>query len=333
MGIFIINQTDIFYICIDFVYNMNLQQLEYIVAVNKHKHFVKAAEACFVTQATLSMMVKKLEEELGVVIFNRQTSPVSTTAAGLLMVKQAQTILAEVQNLKDLATDQSLAITGTLNLGIIPTLAPYLLPLVLPKLANENPKLHIKIYELTTHQITHALHDGSLDIGILATPLGVEHLHEVPLFNEPFMVFVNKTEKQLNKKYVMPADLDTRRLWLLEEGHCMRNQVVNLCELKKKERTEKNLEYEAGSIETLMKLIEVNNGITIVPFLATIGFAPDLRKQLRLFKPPVPAREISLVHHKTYRRKGIINMLQNAIKSGVEQHLKAQETTVIDIAD
>ncbi len=310
---------------------MNIQQLEYIVAVNKHRHFVKAAEACFVTQATLSMMIKKLEDELGVVIFNRNSSPVTPTAAGLLMVKQAQTILAEVQNLKDLATDQSLAISGNLNLGIIPTLAPYLLPLILPKLANDNPQLHIKIYELTTEQITNQLHYGILDIGILATPLGVENLHEVNLFNEPFMVFVNKTEKLLNKKYVMPAELDTRRLWLLEEGHCMRNQVVNLCELKKKERTEKNLEYEAGSIETLMKLIEVNNGITIVPFLATLSFTDALKKQLRLFKPPVPAREISLVHHKTYQRKGIINMLQQTIKQAVNQHLTQQKTSLVEL--
>ena len=305
---------------------MNLQQLEYILAVDKHRHFLRAANDCFVTQATLSMMIKKLEDELEIIIFDRSKQPVVPTETGKEIIAQAQVILKETAYLKQLANDTKAEVKGQIRIGIIPTLAPYLLPLFLYNLLKNNPQLKVKVSELNTNQITEQLSKDLLDVGILATPINVEGIKEYPLFYEKLVVFVSNKEKTLKKKYILPEEIDVNRLWLLEEGHCLRSQMMNLCELRKKNTDFGNLEYEAGSIESLLKIVEMNKGITVVPELAVLNFDEKQKKQIREFKAPVPVREISLVTYRHFVKTKLLEVLAKEIKDGVEAFLPPIES-------
>jgi LysR family hydrogen peroxide-inducible transcriptional activator len=296
---------------------MNLQQLEYIIAVDNCRHFVQAADRCCITQATLSMMIKKLEEELGVLIFDRSKQPVVPTEVGKTIIEQAKVILKEIYLLKQIAQEADNEVKGELRIGIIPTLAPYLLPLFLTKFLEKYPLLKVKIVETNTATITAQLTTDSLDVGILATPLGVASIQETPLFYENFRVFVSGKEKSLKKQYLLPEEIDLNRLWLLEEGHCLRAQVMNLCELQKKQARLHHLEYEAGSIESLLKIVEMNEGITIIPQLAALAMDKTRQKQLRSFKPPVPVREISLVTYRHFIKKRLFEALKLEILMAV----------------
>jgi LysR family transcriptional regulator, hydrogen peroxide-inducible genes activator len=292
---------------------MNFQQLEYVVAVDSYRHFVQAADKCCVTQATLSMMVKKLEEELGVLIFDRSKQPVVPTEIGKNIIEQAKIVLKEASLLKQIVQEADSEIKGELRLGIIPTLAPYLLPLFLPQFLKKYPLLKLKIVETNTTSIIAELKKETLDVGILATPLDLEGIKETFLFHENFRVFVSDKEKLLKKRYLLPQDIDIRRLWLLEEGHCLREQVINLCELQKQQARLHHLEYEAGSIESLLKIVEMNEGITIIPELAAIALDKSRQKQLRNFKSPVPMREISLVTYRHFTKKRLFEVLKEEI--------------------
>jgi LysR family hydrogen peroxide-inducible transcriptional activator len=336
-----INQTDTFYDKIDIIYIclerlyiiMTLQQLEYIVSVDTHRHFSKAAEACFVTQATLSMMIKKLEEELGVTVFDRSKQPVIPTETGKALIQQARMVLRESGLIKQLATEAKEEVRGELRMGIIPTLAPYLLPLFLQQFLAKYPAVHINITELTTDEMIQQLETDRLDVGILATPLNLEGIKEEVLFYEALKVFVSGTETALNKKYVLPEQLDVKRLWLLEEGHCLRSQMLNLCELKKDESYNVQLKYEAGSIESLIRIVEMNNGITIVPELATFDFSESRKQQLRSFKKPVPVREVSLVTYRHFAKKRLLEALKSEIVAAVRPllHQQVKDQDVIPI--
>src|SRR3970040_934371 len=246
---------------------MNLHQLEYIIAVDTHRHFAKAAEKSFVTQATLSMMIKKLEDELEIKIFDRSRQPVIPTKEGEEFIKRAKQVIAEVGRLKDFASEIKGEITGELHIGIIPTLAPYLLPLFLKNFIKKYPQLKVFIKEMITEEIIRQLKMGEVDIGLVATPLDEPSLKEYPLFYEEFFAYSSRGEIYPDSKYLFPKDIDLKHLWLLEEGHGLRNQVLNFCELKKKEIETENLHYEAGSIETLINLVDKYEGVTIVPHL------------------------------------------------------------------
>jgi len=292
---------------------MNLQQLEYIVAVDTHRHFVKASEHCFITQATLSMMIKKLEEELGVKIFDRSKVPVMPTDVGKSIIEQARITLKESKKIEEIVSHQKGTLKGHLRLGIIPTLAPYLLPLFLQNFLQQYPHVKLHISELNTETIIKQLEAQRLDAGILATPLNRQALTETPLFYEQFVVYVAPGNKLIKKKYMLPSDLDINQLWLLEEGHCLRNQALNLCELKKKEAELHHLDYEAGSIETLRKLVKINEGITIIPELA-IADLPEAEKDcIRYFKAPAPVREISIVTYRHFVKQRLIEALEKMI--------------------
>ncbi|MFO7446872.1 MAG: LysR substrate-binding domain-containing protein [Ignavibacteriaceae bacterium] len=312
---------------------MNIQQLEYIVAVDRHRHFARAAEACFVTQPTLSTMIQKLEEELGIVLFDRTRQPVIPTEIGKEIIEQARKILSEAGKLKELVSESRGSLKGELKIGIIPTLAPYLLPLFLRNFLVEYPNVKVKINEMTTNQIVKNLSRDSLDVGILATPLNVEGLREVHLFYERFMIFVSGNEKVLKKKYLLPEDIDVNRLWLLEEGHCLRSQMLNLCELREKESEFNNLEYEAGSIESLLKIVEMNSGLTVVPELAVLNFDKEKRRQIRFFRAPVPVRQISLVTYRHFVKNNLLKALKAEIVKGVEPIIgkKKLDKVVIEI--
>ena len=310
---------------------MNLQQLEYIIAVDTYRHFVTASKKCFVTQATLSMMIKKLEDDLKIKIFNRSKQPVKPTEIGAIVIAQARRIVAEVKNVNRLILEHEGKITGELHIGIIPTLAPYLLHRFVKKFTEKYPALKLKVSELVTDDIISKLRNGQLDVGLLATPLNEKGLKEVPLFYERFMLYACTDEKGMKKKYILPDDIDSNRLLLLEEGHCMRSQVVNFCELKKAHETNNNFEYEAGSIETLMKMVDQHQGITIIPELAMEELDKRKQERIRFFKSPAPVREISLVYHNDYHKKKLLEILQQSILEHIPGHMYKMKGDVIEI--
>ncbi|MBL7707040.1 MAG: LysR family transcriptional regulator [Taibaiella sp.] len=298
---------------------MNIQQLQYVLAVEEHRHFQKAAEACFVTPAALSIMIKKLEEELGVVIFDRSRQPVLPTEAGLLVINNARAVLSGLQKLEEEVKWHlsGAGISGNLRIGIIPTLAPYLLHLFLPGLLHEYPELRIELRELTTEVIKDQLRKNHLDVGILALEVGMEEFKQCHLFNERLLVFVGAREQQLNKQYLLASDIDVTRLWLLEEEHCLRSQVMNLCSLKKSAIDHAQLTFDAGSIETLMNMVEATNGITVIPELATLNLTAKRKKQLRTFAGPEPVRAIGMITYRHYVKASLLEVLQASIKKSV----------------
>ena len=300
---------------------MNIQQLEYLIAVDSHRNFVKAAEECCVTQPTLSMMIKKLEDELDIKIFDRSKQPIIPTEAGNEIIQQAKIILKETGALKEIAHSLKGELKGELRIGIIPTVAPFLLPIFLRQFLKKYPDIKVKIWEFTTEYIIEKLEKNILDVGILATPLNNSSMLEQPLYKEEFVVYASKDEPVLNKKYLLAEDINLNHLWLLEEGHCLRSQIVNLCELKKKEVTDSNLEYEAGSIDSLIKMVDQYKGITILPELAIQHLSVKQKNSIREFKPPVPVREISLITYRHFVKTRMLETLRQEIINNIGEHL------------
>lgn len=301
---------------------MNFQQLEYIIAVDRHKNFVKASESCFVTQATLSMMIKKLEEELQVKIFDRSKQPVKTTEIGEKIILQARKIISESKRFKEIIHEEKRVLNGELKIGIIPTLAPYLLPLFLKRFVTAYPLIKLNIHEHTTDVIIQKLKAEELDAGILSTPLHDNSINEQILFYEKYFLYVSEKEKGFEKKYVLPKDIDIDRLWLLEEGHCMRSQILNLCELKKKMEHEAHFHYAAGSIETLRNMVDTNFGLTIIPELSVAHFSSSQKKRLKSFKSPEPVREISLITHREFIKERLLEALMKTITENIPDEMK-----------
>lgn len=310
---------------------MTLIQLEYIVALDALKHFAKAAAHCHITQPSLSMQVQKLEEELDIQIFIR-TNPVAATETGQIVIEQAKKILAQAAAMQQLIHQEKNIVAGTLKIGIIPTLAPYLLPQFIQDFIKRYPQVHISLQELTTEHIIRQLKNGTLDAGILATPLNVPELKETFLFNEEFVAYISRRDKLFAKKYLLPADIDVHRMWLLEEGHCLRSQVMNLCALQKDASTEKHFDYAAGSIETLKRFVDKNGGITLLPELATYDMSKTKKNMLRYFKSPAPVREISLVTLKSFAKTRLIGILQQTIIDNLPmQMVKKKKVNVVKI--
>ncbi len=300
---------------------MNLQQLEYIIAVDIYRNFGKASQACYVTQPTLSMMIQKLEEELEITIFNRNKQHVAPTEAGKEIIEKAKSVLKEASLLKEIADSFKGELKGELKIGIIPTVAPYLLPLFLKKFLVKHSKVKVRISEYTTEPLIEKLEKNILDVGILASPLNHSSLVERPLYKEELVVFASDKEKVLNKKYVLQEDIDLNHLWLLEEGHCLRSQIINLCELRKKELAPNLFEYSAGSIDSLIKMVEQSEGITILPELAVHYMSDQQENHIRHFKAPVPVREICLVTHKNFVRISVLESLKTEILEQVKDFI------------
>lgn len=300
---------------------MNIQQFTYIIAIDRFRHFARAAEHCRVTQPTLSTMLNRLEEELGVKIFDRSRSPVMPTETGKRILAQARRILEEVDHLHRLAGEMSDQVDGELRLGVIPTVAPFLLPLFLQDMLEEYPKLRITIHELTTSEIVVQLKSNMIDAGLLATPLGQDAIREIPLYTEPFVVYRSKKlpiiRRGKSQNKLSPMDLDLDRLWLLQEGHCLRSQIAALCELKKQNRTYSNLVYEAGSIDSLKRLVDSNAGITVLPALAIRDYSEAELGSVQFFCDPVPARQISIVTYRHHLKERIVDVLKEEIQKKV----------------
>ncbi|MEM6321869.1 MAG: LysR substrate-binding domain-containing protein [Bacteroidota bacterium] len=299
---------------------MTLNQLTYIIAVDKHRHFAKAARACFVTQPTLSMMIHKLEEELGVKIFDRSKKPVIPTEIGIKIIEQAHKALLESRRIEELVDRYKGVLEGQLRLGIIPTLAPYLLPLFITTFLEKYPLIRLKIAEYTTENIIDKLEKGEIDVGILVTPLHHKNIEELPLFYETFMIY---SSHEYEKQYLLAEDLDLNELWLLEEGHCFRSQILNICELRKKANLQ--LEYAAGSIETLRQLVENQKGVTILPELSTRYLSEENRKKLMPFQPPAPAREVSIVTTRGFVKKQLVEVLASSILDSLPTEIKERD--------
>ena len=301
---------------------MTLQQLEYLLAVYQHKNFIKAAEACFVTQPTLSMQIQKLEEEFEVKIFDRRKQPISPTVAGLEIIEHARNILNATHELSFFIESQKGKMKGQLKIAIIPTLAPYLLPLFVPSFTKHYPDIKLSVQEQTTDVIIKMLKEGQIDAGILATPLNESGIDEIVLFYEELLVYTSKNNRLYQKQYLLQKDIDPSKLWLLEESHCFRSQILTLCELQKQSKEFNNFEYEAGSIETLKRMVDVNDGITIIPELVTLQMSKSELTSVRNFKSPAPMREVSIIVHGNFIKKKLIEALKKEILATVPDKIK-----------
>ena len=307
---------------------MTLTQLEYIVALDSSRHFVLASEKCFVTQPTLSMQIQKLEEELGVKIFDRTKQPVIPTEIGASIIAQARIILREAQMIKQMISDQKDTLAGELRIGIIPTLAPYLLPPLYKYVKDKYPQIDLIISEAITEEIIHELKHNRLDCGIVVTPLKDLSIKEDILFYEELFVYVSKKNALIDKKYVLAKELDPSQLWVLEEGHCFRSQILNLCELRKSS----DFHFKTGNIETLKRMVDKSDGITILPELAVMEFSKPEMKLVKRLKDPTPAREVSLVTHRDYVKSKLIQTLKEGILNIVPQEMqKLHNKKVVEI--
>ncbi|HXB10211.1 MAG TPA: LysR substrate-binding domain-containing protein [Puia sp.] len=301
---------------------MTFVQLEYIVAVDTYRHFATAAGHCFVTQPTLSMQVQKLEEELGIKIFDRSKQPVIPTEAGRSIIEQARRILGEKEMINEIVQEKKGILTGELRIGIIPTLAPYLLPLFVQQFTAKYPQIKLVVNELTTEMVVARLREGRIDVGVLVTPLQENGIREQVLFYEELLVYVSRKNAAYKKHYMLAQDIDPNKLWLLEEGHCFRSQIVRLCELRKASKEGSHFDYEAGSLETLRRMVELNDGITILPELAALDLTAKQRQLIRHFKRPAPVREVSLVVHRDFVKQRLINVLHQEILRSVPEKLR-----------
>ncbi len=303
---------------------MTLVQLEYIVAVDTYRSFVIAAEKCFITQPTLSMQIQKLEEVLNVKIFDRSKQPVIPTEIGAQIIAQARTVLQENQKIKELISSQQHDIVGELKIGIIPTIAPYLLPEVIAAMLEKYPDLKLLIWEYTTEDIVHHLKTGVIDCGILATPLIDVNIIETPLYYENFVSYISRNSRLYKKKMIDADDLADENIWLLNEGHCMRTQVLNICRSTKNNRLQ-SLTYNTGSVETLIRMVDVNDGATLLPELAIKELSAKQLGKIRHFKSPEPVREISLVTHKNFVKKRMLNALREEILTIIPKQMKLRK--------
>jgi len=302
---------------------MTLQQLEYIVALDTHRHFVNAAESCFVTQPTLTLQIKKLENEMGTLIFDRSKHPIEPTETGRQIINRARQILREVNGLKDYVNTEKDNLSGTFRVGVIPTIAPYLMPRFLKDFSDKNPDINLKIREMESEQIIHDIKHDLLDIGIMATPLDESNIREVPLYNEPFLLYIAEQHSLFTKTNITPEELPQQGLWLLTQGHCLRNQVLSLCNQKNNSKLE-NISYESGSIETLRNLVKNHMGYTLVPELSVFEEKNDDR--IKRFAEPEPTREVSLVVHKGFTKEAVIENLRDSILKKIpESFVKAKK--------
>lgn len=302
---------------------MNIQQLEYLIAVDKYKHFGKAAQACFITQPTLSAMIQKFEDEMEVKVFDRTTHPIRTTDIGVQIIEQAKLVVDSVMELKNKASILNNVLAGKINLGIIPTVSSYILPTEIFDFLSKNPKIELNVKEMTTENTIKALKAGELDAGIIATPYSeAEEFFSDFLFNEELLVYsADKIANENNDEFVMPEDVDVNKVWLLEEGNCLRTQFENICNLRENSLKPKNLEFMASNINTLVQMVDKIGGLTVLPELAVSQLAPEQRKKIHRFVKPFPSREISLIYYKpTYKQK-IIDELVSSIRESVKDKL------------
>lgn len=304
---------------------MNLQQLEYILAVDTYRHFAKAAEHCRVTQPTLSMMIQRLEEEIGAKIFDRSMQPVQPTLIGEQILKQAHTILQQAALIKDIVNEQEGSLKGVFKLSILPTIAPYLLPRFFQQMTDKYLELEIQLKEMQTQPSLLAVANGEIDAAIIASDPDNVKLQGQVLFYEQFFGYVSKNEPLFHHDIIRTADINGERLWLLDEGHCFRDQLVRFCKMEKVKV--RQAAYRLGSMETFMRMVESGNGITFIPELAVTQLCEEHKKLVRPFAIPRPTRQITLVTRKDFIRHSVLDILIKSIKQCVPKEMLTLQST------
>ena len=299
---------------------MTLQQLEYILAVARYGHFGRAAEACNVTQPTLSAMIGKLEEEIGAKLFDRNRQPICPTPVGERVVQQAREVLEQADSIKDIVLEEKQSLGGVFRVGILPTIAPYLLPRFFPQMMKKYPTLDIRVREMKTYQIKDALLQGDIDAGILATIEGLEEYEQTTLFYEKYIGYVSREDALFKKEMIRTADVAaSRELWLLDEGHCFRDQMVRFCQMKSSQTSQ--LAYNLGSMETFMRMVESGMGITFIPELAEMQLSEPQKELVRPFAIPVPTRELILITNKNFIRQTLLDTVVREIQASVPKSM------------
>lgn len=307
---------------------MTITQLKYVLAVAEFKNFTKAAKNTFVTQPTLSMQIQKLEEELDILIFDRSKKPIELTQVGKKIVTQAKSIVNEAERMQDVVDQEKGFIGGEFRIGIIPTVMPTLLPMFLKAFTNKYPKVQLKIEELTTDDIISKINEGHLDAAIAATPLYNEKIKERALYYEPFVGYIPQGHELFEKETITVENLDPNTILLLEDGHCFRDGVLNLCNISLTERSE-TFQIESGSFETLIKLSNEGLGMTLLPYMHAMDLDDKHKKQLRYFKEPSPAREVSVIYSKSELKMQIVNALYDTIAGVVRGAIAFHDVKII----
>ena len=304
---------------------MTLQQLEYILAVDSLRHFAKAAEQCRVTQPTLSMMIQKLEEELDIKIFDRTVQPVRPTAAGIRVIEKAKEVVYQASLIKDIVSEEEQTLKGEFRMAVLPTIAPYLLPRFFPKLIARYPDLDIQIFEMKTSDSLAALQSGRVDAAVLATKTEDKQLRGDILYYEQFFGYVSRNEPIFKNELIRSSDINGERLWLLDEGHCFRDQLVRFCQLEAVKLHQAS--YRLGSMETFMRMVESGEGVTFIPELALYQLSDEQRELVRPFAVPRPARAIELVVRTDFIRHAILELLRETIKKSVPKEMLVLQAT------
>lgn len=306
---------------------ITLIQLEYITALDTYRHFATAAEKCFVTQPTLSMQIKKLEDELGVILFDRTRQPVIPTEQGHFIIDQARIILQETKKIKTIVDDLKQQITGELRIGVIPTIAPYLLPLFAGRFKSIYENISLKIDETVTENIEDMLLKDKLDVGIVVTPLNNNQIIEQPLYYEEMMVYHHPKHQFSGLQLIKADEIDPYEIWLLGDGHYFRNQVINFCEIRELKPSHLPFEFEGGSIDTLMKIIDKEGGYTLIPELAVMERTNN--NQVKSFSSMKPLREVSLVYTRKFAKTRLIELLGAAIQNTIPPKMLDKERGVL----
>ncbi len=304
---------------------ISLIQMQYLAAVDTYRHFATAAEKCFVTQPTLSMQIKKVEEELGVKIFDRSRQPVIPTQTGMAIIEQARIVLKESEKIDLIVQETKLEVSGDLILGIIPTISPYLLPLFAGAFKQKYPDVHLRVQEVVTERIEEMLKKDLLDAGILVTPLHNSGLIEQPLYYEEMMIYTNAHHPLSTQPIININDIATPEMWLLSDGHCFRHQVVNLCQLHDIKSDLLPFEFEGGSLDTMMKIIDKEGGFTLIPELAGMEMAQNQTHKVRRFTGMTPLREVSLVVNRRFAKTALLQNLADEITNAVPSALLNKE--------
>lgn len=304
---------------------MTIQQLEYIIAVDNYRHFAKAAEACFVTQPTLSMMIQKLEEELDVKIFDRSAHPVKPTEIGKSIIGQARTSLKHFKQINELVNNEKDILKGSFNLAIIPTIAPYIVPELLSKQKEDDQEIELTLKELPTHEVIENILNGTIDGGLVAGPLKHPMLVEFPIYYERFYAYVSPNETCYNDDEIDLDQININDIWLLENIHCLRGQIQKLCKMKKDSVNNEYVKYEAGSIDTLINIVDYNSGLTIIPEMSAMSLSEDKQSNLKEFKGMTSVREVSVVVSQGFVRKKMLDAIINMIKQSVPKSMQNPE--------
>jgi len=310
---------------------MTLTQLSYIVAVDKHRHFATAAQNIYITQPTLSMQIQKLEDELGVLIFDRSKSPVVPTAIGEEIIEQAKVILSGSKHIEDMVSVNDGELRGSFRVGIIPTIAPYLVPLFLKPFSEKHPNVKLVFEEALTADVMEGLQEDHFDVGIIATPTS-QHIYEHELFSEPFVGYLSPGHEFTSKDKLNIEDLYSQDLWLLNEGHCFRDQTIKLCKKTNDKLIHSNISFESGNLETLKRLVEQNFGITLMPYLAMQDHDTRCANGvIKEFMDPIPTRKIRLVYSREFLKQNIVSAFVETIKESVpEELLDVKEEMVVE---